>query len=264
VIPINKLAKLSPRHRMRKCALVLQELERQFLTEPEAGEGALGSYSADIGKLISGLDEAPKAVQFAALSLAACGTSRGTELLRAVDALRHELLKATGQAPADWDLLDPRTGAPNLSARHVHQGMKVYLEDLRSPFNVGSIFRTADAFGLEELLLSPSCADPEHPRAQRSAMGSGRLLPWHRAELETLAGQGVFALELGGENIDSFSFPDKGIAILGSEELGISREARMLCTEGVVSIPMSGVKGSLNVAVAFGILMHAWTQSVCC
>jgi TrmH family RNA methyltransferase len=140
--------------------------------------------------------------------------------------------------------------------------MKVYLEDLRSPFNVGSIFRTADAFGVEELLLSPSCADPAHPRAQRSAMGAIGLLPWRRAGLESLKGYPVFALELGGADIADYSFPDNGIAILGSEELGISREIRALCSAGIVSIPMNGAKGSLNVAVAFGILMHAWTQSL--
>jgi TrmH family RNA methyltransferase len=264
MIPINKLAKLSPRHRMRKCALVLQELEAAILAEPEAGEGPLGTYAAAIGKLIAGLDEAPKAVQAAAKRLEACGAVGGQELLRAVDALRHELLKATGQAPADWDLIDPSTGTPDPGARQVHPGMRVYLEDLRSPFNVGSIFRTADAFGVEELLLSPACADPQHPRAQRSAMGAVSLLPWRRASFEDLGGESFFALELGGIDIDSFAFPSKGIAILGSEELGISPEARKLCAEKVVSIPMSGAKGSLNVAVAFGVLMHAWAKSLRC
>jgi TrmH family RNA methyltransferase len=145
----------------------------------------------------------------------------------------------------------------------VHQGIRVFLEDLRSPFNIGSIFRTADAFGVEELILSPSCADPGHPRAQRSAMGAIDLLPWKRLSLADTArdeGLPLFALELGGEDIDSFSFPDKGIVVLGSEELGISCEARELSTYGMVSIPMAGAKGSLNVAVAFGILMFAWTR----
>jgi TrmH family RNA methyltransferase len=182
-----------------------------------------------------------------------------------VDALRHALIAATGQAPADWDLIDPATGLAEAGARRVIPGLRAYLEDLRSPFNVGSIFRTADAFGLEELILSPSCADPLHPRAQRSAMGAVELVPWRRESLEDLAGLKdggwrLFALELGGTPIGSFSFPDKGIAIIGSEELGISREARDLC-DGMVSIGMSGAKGSLNVAVAFGILMHEWAAS---
>ncbi len=90
-------------------------------------------------------------------------------------------------------------------------------------------------------------------------MGAVGLMAWKRAALESLAAEtSVFALELGGEPIDTFSFPEKGIAVLGSEELGLSRQARDHCTYGTVSIPMAGAKGSLNVAVAFGILMNAW------
>lgn len=248
---------------MRKCALVLQEVEREFLEEPEAASGPAGRYARDLGALMAATKDAPEAVVTAARCLEACGDE--STLLRAVDALRHTLLTASGQAPADWDLINPRTGALDSSSRTVHQGMKVYLEDLRSPFNIGSIFRTADAFGIEELILSPSSADPNHPRALRSAMGAIDLLPWKRQSLADTAlneGLPLFALELGGESIDNFSFPDKGIAILGSEELGISREARDLATYGTVSIPMAGAKGSLNVAVAFGVLMFAWSQSV--
>jgi TrmH family RNA methyltransferase len=90
-------------------------------------------------------------------------------------------------------------------------------------------------------------------------MGAIDLLPWRRAPLAELESDlSVFALELGGDPIRNFSFPGKGIVIIGSEELGISREARERCTHGRVSIPMAGAKGSLNVAVAFGILMYAW------
>jgi RNA methyltransferase, TrmH family len=261
MIPIAKLAKLSPRHRMRKAALVLGEIERELLAHPEAGEGgAVPRFLAELAAMLAGEGEEPEAVKSAA---AALGIARGKELTRAVDGLRHALLAATGQAPADWDLIDPSTGQPDCRSRRVNPGIKAYLEDLRSPFNVGSVFRTADAFGLEELLLSPSCADPRHPRAQRSAMGGVELVAWRRSSLADMAEElPLFALELGGEEIGSFVFPPRGTVVLGSEELGISAEARRLCTYGTVSIPMSGAKGSLNVAVAFGILMYAWTASI--
>jgi TrmH family RNA methyltransferase len=268
MIPISKLAKLSPRHRMRKAALVLGEVERELLGDrsgPAEKGYPLSTYLLALSKLLSEEKETGASVLAAATALcAACGTAfEAGVVLRAVDALRHALLLATGQAPADWDLIDPSTGLPDPRSRRVFPGIKVYLEDLRSPFNIGSVFRTADAFGVEELILSISCADPFHPRALRSAMGAIELLPWRRAPLESLEEDTpIFALELGGEPIDSFSFPEKGIAILGSEELGISREARDICDLGSVSIPMSGAKGSLNVAVAFGILMHAWTKSL--
>ena len=72
----------------------------------------------------------------------------------------------------------------------------------------------------------------------------------------------LLGLELGGRSLEDFVFPPSGIVLLGSEELGLSPRARELCTYGIVSIPMSGAKGSLNVAVAFGILMHAWSEAL--
>ena len=72
----------------------------------------------------------------------------------------------------------------------------------------------------------------------------------------------VFALETGGTDIRKFDFPKKGIVIIGSEELGVSPEALALAKSGTVTIPMTGIKASLNVGVAFGILMERWTSSI--
>jgi TrmH family RNA methyltransferase len=75
---------------------------------------------------------------------------------------------------------------------------------------------------------------------------------------------GVFALEIGGTPIDSFDFPPSGVVLVGSEELGLSPEALQLADRqcGRVSIPLGGAKRSLNVSVAFGILMHAWHRAL--
>lgn len=184
------------------------------------------------------------------------------EGIRVVNNLRRTLESLSGGAPADWDFMEPMGSSRDARARSVFTGMRAYLEDIRSPFNVGSMFRTADGFGLAELLLSGSCADPGHPRAARSAMGADALIPWRRMELEGLEGLGeVFALELRGERIDGFEFPEQGVVILGSEELGVSPSALGRCNRRV-SIPMLGAKGSLNVGVAFGILLAAWSRSL--
>lgn len=88
------------------------------------------------------------------------------------------------------------------------------------------------------------------------------FLPWEYRTLETLpAGVPVFALETGGTPITSFLFPQQGVVLLGSEELGLSAEALKKASAGIVSIPMKGIKASLNVAVAFGILMQYWTAA---
>ena len=205
--------------------------------------------------------------------------------------LRHALYRQSGVQPSEWDLIAPglrygtdapkcNTAAPNLTVpdvetqngapaaallvtRPFYQGVYVYAEDIRAPFNLGSIFRTAEAFGAEKLLLSEGCVSPDQPRAQRSAMGCTRFLPWEYCPLEALpANIPVFALETGGTPITSFSFPKQGIVLLGSEELGLSAEALKSVSAGIVSIPMKGIKASLNVAVAFGILMQYWTASL--
>ena len=59
-----------------------------------------------------------------------------------------------------------------------------------------------------------------------------------------------------------FQFPEKGICIIGSEELGVSPQAIKRAEYGCVSIPMKGLKASLNVGVAFGILMQKWVESL--
>ena len=70
----------------------------------------------------------------------------------------------------------------------------------------------------------------------------------------------VLTREPGGTPIGEFKFPKKGICIIGSEELGVSPQALSKATYGRVTIPMKGLKASLNVGVAYGILMQAWTS----
>jgi TrmH family RNA methyltransferase len=131
------------------------------------------------------------------------------------------------------------------------------------------MFRAAESFGAEKVFLSPFCADPRHPRAERSAMGCVDVLPWERREFFNTAdtagcGCPVFALETGGTSLADFSFPRKGLLIAGSEELGVSPTALAAADAslGRVTIPCYGAKGSLNVSVAFGIVMQAWARHI--
>jgi TrmH family RNA methyltransferase len=178
--------------------------------------------------------------------------------------LRHSLMRETGIETADWDFLDPESGRLDSSARRV-LSCRVYIDGIRSPYNLGSIFRTAECFGVQEILIAPGSASPEHRRAARSAMGSINIVPWRYAEFESLPeDQGIFALELGGTPIGDFAFPRNGICIVGSEELGIRPDLRRIAEKnsGIVSIPLLGAKGSLNVSVAFGILMQTWSGAL--
>ena len=260
MFPLSRLHELSPRTRMRKAARILQGLE----VDAAAGHPPDPRY---LHVLLGALEAAePSALRHAAEeleSLLAQGQS-GPALLRGINALRHALLAALGAESAEWDLVNPDTGRLGRANLRVFP-FTVYLEDIRSPFNVGSLFRTAEAFGAERMLISPCTPLPTHPRALRTSLGAADALPWEMCGLERVAGLGnAFALELGGTPIDEFEFPRTGVVLVGSEELGLSPEALRLADaqRGRVSIPLAGAKRSLNVSVAFGILMNAWQAAV--
>ena len=80
--------------------------------------------------------------------------------------------------------------------------------------------------GTDKVFISPHCIDPTQPRAIRSGMGCIETMGWERLSLDELpADLPVFALETGGTDINEFKFPERGICIIGSEELGVSPEA---------------------------------------
>jgi len=249
MIPLHKLSTLTPSHRLRKAALELRALEEAL----QAGTRIDGRYGRSLLELLSRDQAVPVEVRS---DLGRLALGLDADPRRAFNEARHHMLRLTGKDAADWDLLD--SGSLAAGSRRVLAGFRVFLEDVRSPFNVGSVFRSAEAFGVEELLLSPFCADPAHPRAERSAMGTTRTVPWRRADLSDLEGLGpLVALELGGEPLDSFPFPERGVLAVGSEELGLSPQILSRCAHRV-SIPMGGSKASLNLGVAFGIAARAW------
>jgi TrmH family RNA methyltransferase len=269
MLPIHKLKKLPRSQRLRKLARIFGEAEYRL----SRGESLSPSAAACLGEaleLLAGETFAsPAAAPAAAAAAAVVRESAGTAaipadgpLIRALNTARHILLAETGRQTADWDFID-HSGRRDPGTRRSFPGMRVYLEDIRSPYNVGAMFRTAESFGAEKICLSPLCADPRHSRAARTAMGCVDLLPWERVENLTGLGAGpFFALETGGVPLPEFRFPAGAVLLAGSEELGLSPEALEVAdgSLGRVTIPMYGVKGSLNVSVAFGIVMQAWAS----
>lgn len=174
------------------------------------------------------------------------------------------LLTRLGAEPSDWDFTDDDG---NLDAsKRIIQDKVLIMDRLRSPFNVGSVFRSADSFGIKKIILVEGTADPEHPRARRTSRGCINTVDWTFMNeeqvlsfLDDYKGEEIIALELGGENINTFNFPSRGVAVLGSEEFGISPEILARC-KSRVTIPMGGTKGSLNVSVSAGILLQKWWQ----
>lgn len=272
MIQVRLLSKLHGVARTRKCAILLERVQLEL---SEIGDGSsvtprmaeLLAYARALAAFLARDGESsPDLAAAAGVCLEGLARQEYTLAFRAIDDFRHLLMRISGQAPADWDLHDfvsPRGSAAEGLTRSFLPGLKVYLEDIRSPFNVGTILRTAEALGFEEVLISAGCADPRHPRSLRSSMGAVDLIPWRRCSPDELPGLGpVFALELGGCPLDRFVFPDRGLLILGSEELGVSESCLALAEGRRVSIPMRGIKASINVAVAFGIAAQAWISSI--
>jgi TrmH family RNA methyltransferase len=284
MIPLHKLEKLPRNQRLRKIANIFTETENRLclIMERQADESiTVGSiigikpvelqYLVNIVETLAGDALFPPAAQglFGDASLvlkqaayhAGVSGEGGAELMRGLNKVRHFLLAEAGCSQADWDFTGSN-GRLDPVRRRVIDGMMVYLEDIRSPFNVGAMFRTAESFGVEKIFLSPFCADPNHARARRTAMGCVEVVPWERRELFNPPCP-IFAMETGGIPLAEFPFPCRGLLIAGSEELGVSPQALAAADAslGRVSIPCYGAKGSLNVSVAFGIVMQAWAQA---
>ncbi len=145
--------------------------------------------------------------------------------------------------------------------------LEVLLDNIRSAWNVGSMLRSADGAGVRHVHLCGVSSPPDHPRVAKTALGAEKSLPWtfHPdgvAGARRLKEQGLrlWALEGGRRAVSLFEstadLPGPPLLLVAGNELsGVDPGILDLC-ERVVCLPMQGVKGSLNVAVAFGIAVY--------
>lgn len=271
MIDPHKLFQLEGGQKRRKLALTFGALERDINGIAEKGmeysftSMTRADYTKEITKVLL---KDPKLSPEAVEELENLLKAEPFDELALCNRARHHLLAVIGTFPAEWDLIIAPHAKPTdenglVIQRDFYEGMCVYAEDIRSPFNIGSIFRTAEGMGADKVYISPFCIDPNQPRAVRSGMGCIETMGWERLSLDELPEDlPVFALETGGTPIDEFEFPEKGICIIGSEELGVSPQGLKKATYGTVTIPMKGLKASLNVGVAFGILMEKWVEAL--
>lgn len=148
------------------------------------------------------------------------------------------------------------------------------LPDIRSCHNVGAMFRTADAFGVNKLFLVGYTACPPKPQIDKVSLGAETWMLWeYKKDLKRLIGllkkKGVVIVGLEKTlDSDQLSVTSKQLKkdcdvalIVGNEVDGISDEILELC-DRVVHIPMCGKKESLNVSVAAGIAMYSISQKL--
>ncbi len=141
----------------------------------------------------------------------------------------------------------------------------VVLDNVRSLYNVGSIFRTSDAFRVSFIYLCGISAVPPHPEIHKTALGAEYTVAWKYFSsaadaVKELKSEGytIFSVEQveGSTMLDTLSL-NKGqryAVVLGNEVKGVQQEVIDLC-DGSVEIPQYGTKHSLNVSVAGGIVI---------
>lgn len=158
----------------------------------------------------------------------------------------------------------PAHEVANQSIRQEVPHCEVLLDNIRSVWNVGSMLRSADGAGIERVHLCGITALPDHPRVAKTALGAEKSMPWcYHADGLSFCQQAkaegfrLWALEGGLRAVPLFDQtpPERLLLVVGNELTGVDPDILEIC-ERVVCLPMEGVKGSLNVAVAFGTAVY--------
>ena len=146
----------------------------------------------------------------------------------------------------------------------------VVLDDVRSMYNVGSVFRTADAFRVEAIHLCGITAQPPHPEIHKTALGAEDTVAWRHFPtaldaVEELKSQGytIFSIEQceGSTPLQTLSLPSnsKYAIVLGNEVKGVHQEV-VDASHGCIEIPQFGTKHSLNVSTTAGIVIWEFAK----
>lgn len=139
------------------------------------------------------------------------------------------------------------------------------IDGVQDPGNLGTLARSAAAFGCEALVALPGTVDPWNPKAVRSSAGALFRLPVVQPSVEEFMrwlrshGFGIVGADAGGAPVTELDRGNRTALVLGNEGAGLSEEATARC-DGLVAVPMPGGTNSLNVAVAGAILMYELTR----
>jgi 23S rRNA (guanosine2251-2'-O)-methyltransferase len=145
------------------------------------------------------------------------------------------------------------------------------LENIRSAYNVGSVFRTADAFLLEAIYITGYTCIPPHKEIKKTALGAEETVEWKHFENATAAiavlkqnGYKVYAVEQAINSISleklAAAADEKLAFIFGNEVTGVEQSTIEQC-DGCIEIPQLGMKHSLNIATAAGVVLWEIVRS---
>jgi 23S rRNA (guanosine2251-2'-O)-methyltransferase len=153
----------------------------------------------------------------------------------------------------------------NVWQHNVMGAMYLLAHNIRSLWNVGSLFRTCDGFGVEKLYLTGYTGRPPRKEITKTALGAEEFVVWEHCDepmriIEDLKGRGlqIVSLEQTELSIPVTDFqPRLPLCLIVGNELAGVRDDLLDASDAVIEIPMAGKKESFNVAVAAGIALHA-------
>lgn len=179
-------------------------------------------------------------------------------------------LPVQSQAPnpnsLEWVRHEPGSERITLEAARSQPRLPVcaILDHIRSAHNVGSMFRTGDGANIGELVLCGYTPTPPHRHLSKTALGAVEVVPWRHCETTEDAidvaresGAQIIGVELSETSVPLFDFELKFplALVMGNEVEGLSPAVLERC-DATVHLPMRGLKNSLNVSVAFGIVLY--------
>ena len=174
--------------------------------------------------------------------------------------------RALKKSIADDDFLVTKHDRDHLVTYRVP--LHFILDHMRSAFNVGSIFRTADTLGAQKIWLSGYTPTPHQIQVERAALGATLVLEWEASDLkktiENLKSKGfsIIALETSAKALPidkPFSEKKPTAFLIGNERFGLEADQLSLCDE-IRQIPTFGIKNSLNAATAAAIAGYEWRK----
>lgn len=144
-----------------------------------------------------------------------------------------------------------------------NNGITVVLDQIQDPGNLGTIIRTCDWFGVNNIVCSIDTVDAFMPKVVQSSMGSILRLDIFYKNLSSFLLENtevpIYAAELGGKSIHEISYSNPAFLIIGNESKGISKEISCIATQKIM-IPRLGNAESLNAAVATAIILSCMTK----
>ena len=155
-----------------------------------------------------------------------------------------------------------RIPAPTLAPP---KGNCLLLDGVADPGNLGTILRTANAAGYNEVYLTKECADPYSPKSVRASMSGVFFTKIYRAQrseiLSVLKEIPILIADMGGSNVFSYVPPKQFALVIGNEANGVSEEVKNAAFH-TVKIPMRDTQESLNAAISAGIIMYVLQKDV--